>query len=89
MPSVAPESAQHSSSSDCDVKSQASGELSFVAAKEPIDEVTDDEMEESSGAMRSWMVGGWEAGRLLSWLMPLFFGLVGWIVSVATSVLFD
>ena len=53
MKSVAPESAQHSSSSEREVKTHASGEINLDAAKEPIEDVTEKETDESSGRTRS------------------------------------
>jgi hypothetical protein len=58
MKSVAPESAQHSSSPEREVKTHASGEFSLDLAKLPIDDVTDDEADESSGMRMSWMDAG-------------------------------
>ena len=69
MKSVAPESAQHSASSDCDVKTQASGEPRRAAAYAPMDDVTDDAVEASSfGTMSDGGDRGRTAARrALAW----------------------
>ena len=61
--SVVPESAQQSSSLVMEVKTQASGEFNLEAAYEPMEDVTEVETDESSGAMRSWTNGGTDAAR--------------------------
>ena len=63
MKSVAPESAQHSSSPEREVKTHASGEFSLDLAKLPIEDVTDEETDESSGMIRSVMDVGDAAAR--------------------------
>ena len=45
------------------MKTQASGELSLEAAYFPMEDVTEEETDESSGAMRSWTDGGIDAAR--------------------------
>ena len=63
MISVAPESAQHSSSPDREVETHASGEFNLDAAKEPMEDVTDEETDELSGIIRSVMDVGEVAAR--------------------------
>ena len=63
MKSVAPESAQHSSSSDMDVKTHASGEFNLDAAKQPMEDVIDEETDESSGRISSATEVGEAAAR--------------------------
>ena len=53
MISVAPESAQHSSLSEIDVKTHVLGEFNRAAAKEPMEDVTDDVTEELSSKSKS------------------------------------
>ena len=58
MISVAPESSQHSALSEMDVKTHASGEFNRAAAKEPMEDVTDDVTEELSSESKLWTEGG-------------------------------